>query len=124
MSWHRGLTETERAFLAAPPPLALARLATVTSTGSPHVVPVGWTFDQAREVFVLGGRDVLRTARARHVRANGRAAITIDGVDTSLGWHPWALLVSGRAELEESAGAIVLHPDEVSSWGLPVPPPG
>lgn len=123
-SRHAGLTAQELAFVADPPSRALARVATVTPEGSPHVVPVGWSYDVARGVFVLGGRGVLATARARHVRANGRAAVTIDGVGTEAGqgWSPSALLVRGRAELDDHAGAIVLHPDEVVSWGLPTAP--
>lgn len=108
----------EAAFAAHPPPMALARLGTVTRDGDPHVVPVGWSWDGDRGLFRLGGRNVLETQRARHVRDRGRATISIDGVATDNGWSPWALLVTGRAELDEEADEILLHPDAVTSWGL------
>lgn len=106
------------AFLRHPPDLALARIATVDADGLPHVVPGGWSWDDDAGELVLGGRDVPRTRRADHVRRTGVAAVTIDGVDTSAGWAPWALLVRGRARVEEGEGAIRLRPDHVTSWGL------
>lgn len=119
MSRHAGLTPAELTLAESPPPVTLGRLATVTDDGDPHVVPVGWSWDGDRDVFVLGGRDVRATARAGHVRARRRAALVIDGVDTDGGWRPWALLVRGRAEMDDALDAILLHPDEVTSWGLP-----
>lgn len=83
-----------------------------------HVVPGGWAWDDTREVFVLGGRDVPATVRAANVRRSGQAAMSVDGVDRTSGWAPWALLVRGRARVDDEAGAIVLHPDLVTSWGL------
>ena len=73
-------TPEQLAFLTNPPPLALGRIATVDSKGMPHVVPAGWSWDAAAGELVLGGRDVLRTRRARHVRTTGVAAVTIDQV--------------------------------------------
>lgn len=115
---HRGLNETERRFAAAPPRRALARIATVADDGQPHVVPVGWSWDAERELFVLGGRDVPRTVRARHVRRRGQAAIVIDGLADGPGWSPWGLVVNGRARVDEAAGAILLQPERVRSWNL------
>ncbi|WP_153393517.1 pyridoxamine 5'-phosphate oxidase family protein [Ornithinicoccus halotolerans] len=115
---HRGLNEMERRFAAAPPPRALARIATVTDDGQPHVVPVGWSWDDERQLFVLGGRDVPHTVRARHVRRRGQAAIVIDGLADGPGWSPWGLVVNGRARVDDGEGAILLHPDRVRSWNL------
>ena len=111
-------TPEQLAFLTNPPPLALGRIATVDSKGMPHVVPAGWSWDAAAGELVLGGRDVLRTRRARHVRTTGVAAVTIDGVDSSKGWAPWAVIVRGSARLDEQDGAIRVTPTEISSWGL------
>lgn len=84
----------------------------------PHVVPGGWSFDPATEEIVLGGRDVPRTRRAGHVRASGRAAVVVDGLAPGPGWTPWAFVVRGRARVDETAGALRVACDEVSSWGL------
>lgn len=111
------LSDAERAWLAAPP-ASLARIATVDADGMPHVVPGGWSFDPATDELVLGGRDVPRTVRAQHVRATGRAAVSIDGLAPGPGWAPWAFIVRGRARVDEAGGALRVACDQVTSWGL------
>ncbi len=117
MASARPLTEAEQSFLRHPP-RALARIATVDEAGLPHVVPSGWYFDEDAHELALGGRDVPATARARQVRQTGVAAVVIDGVDTSNGWVPWAILVRGAARVDEQAGEIRVTLDHVTSWGL------
>lgn len=111
------LNEAERRFLLGPPP-SLARIATVDADGMPHVVPGGWSFDPATEELVLGGRDVPRTVRAGHVRATGRAAVVIDGIAPGPGWSPWALIVRGRARVDDDSATLRVTLDDVTSWGL------
>jgi pyridoxamine 5'-phosphate oxidase family protein len=111
------LTEIERRWLADPPH-ALARIATVDARGLPHVVPGGWSFDPAALEMVLGGRDVPSSARARHVRASGTAAVIVDGIVPGEGFSPWAFAVRGRAHVDEVAGDIRIAIDKVTSWGL------
>lgn len=115
---HDTLSPLERGFLSNPLP-GLARIATVSSVGRPHVVPAGWSFDDDADEIVLGGRSVLATARAKHVRSSGVAAVSIDGLGPGAGWSPWAILIRGRARIAESEGAIRLSCDEIVSWGLP-----
>jgi pyridoxamine 5'-phosphate oxidase family protein len=110
-------TNQERAFLQNPP-RTLARIATIDANGMPHVVPGGWSWDDETGEIVLGGHDVPSTRRARHIRQSGVAAVTIDGVDHSEGFHPWALLIRGSARVDEAAGVIRLTPHEITSWGL------
>lgn len=103
----------------------LARVATVDTVdteGMPHVVPCGWSFDPATEEVVLGGRDVLRTVRAAHVRATGRAAVVVDGLAPGPGWSPWAFIVPGRARIEEGDGTLRVACDRITSWGLAAVP--
>ncbi|MBA3989674.1 MAG: pyridoxamine 5'-phosphate oxidase family protein [Propionibacteriales bacterium] len=111
------LTDIEGRWLADPP-RSLARIATVDADGLPHVVPGGWSFDPMASEFVLGGRDVPATARARHVRASGVAAVVVDGLAPGPGWTPWALVVRGRARVDEELGEIRVACDDVMSWGL------
>lgn len=118
MSTDGALTREELGLLRRPPPRSLARIATVDAAGEPHVVPGGWTYDDATGELVLGGHDVRGTRRARHVRRSGRAAVTIDGVADGPGWRPWALLVRGDARVDEAAGTIRLTPTWTRSWGL------
>ncbi|HKX65758.1 MAG TPA: pyridoxamine 5'-phosphate oxidase family protein [Intrasporangium sp.] len=111
-------TPEQLAFLTDPPPLALGRIATVDPKGMPHVVPTGWSWDVAAGELVLGGHDVPATRRARHVRATRVAAVTIDGVDTTRGWAPWAVIIRGHARVDEHAATIRVTPTEIMSWGL------
>lgn len=111
------LTEIERRWLADPP-ASLARTATIDAAGLPHVVPGGWSFDMESVEMVLGGRDVPATARARHVRATGVAAVVVDGLASGPGWSPWAFMVRGRARVDEVLGEIRIACDHVISWGL------
>jgi pyridoxamine 5'-phosphate oxidase family protein len=111
------LGATERHWLADPP-RALARIATVDANGLPHVVPGGWSFDPVSSEMVLGGRDVPSSARARHVRASGTAAVVVDGLVPGPGFSPWAFVARGRAHVDEAAGEIRIATDKVTSWGL------
>jgi len=114
----RGLTDTERHFLLHPPSDALARLATVDVDRLPHAVPVGWSFDTAGDQIVLGGRNVLGTKHARHIEATGVAAASIDGISRADRWSPWAVIVRGRAALDQAKEATRLSCDQVTSRGI------
>lgn len=111
------LSPLERRWLADPP-ASLARIATVDTKGMPHVVPSGWAFDPETDQIVLGGRDVARTRRAAHVRSTGRAAVVVDGLAPGERWSPWAFIVRGQAQVDETANAVRVSCDEVTSWGL------
>ena len=117
MTGHSRLNANERSFVAHPP-RSLARVATVDQDGMPHVVPGGWSYDEASHELVLGGREVPATRRAEHVRRTGVAAVVIDGLAPVGGWAPWAFVVRGRARVDEEGGAIRLACDRVTSWGL------
>jgi pyridoxamine 5'-phosphate oxidase family protein len=95
----------------------LARIATVGADGTPHVVPVGWTYNAERDTIDVGGRDFGATKKFRDVKLNGRAAIVID--DVLPPWRPRGIEVRGRAEAVEGDEPVIrIHPDRVRSWGL------
>jgi pyridoxamine 5'-phosphate oxidase family protein len=95
----------------------LARIATVGADGTPHVVPVGWTYNAERDTTDVGGRDFGATKKFRDVKLNGRAAIVID--DVLPPWRPRGIEVRGRAEAVEGDEPMIrIHPDRVRSWGL------
>jgi pyridoxamine 5'-phosphate oxidase family protein len=95
----------------------LARIATVGADGTPHVVPVGWTYNAERDTIDVGGRDFGATKKFRDVKLNGRAAIVID--DVLPPWRPRGIEVRGRAEAVEGDEPMIrIHPDRVRSWGL------
>lgn len=95
----------------------LARIATVGRDGTPHVVPVGWTYNRETETIDVGGQDFANTKKYRDVAKTGRAAIVIDEVLPP--WRPRGIEVRGTAEaLAGPPATIRIHPDRVRSWGL------
>jgi pyridoxamine 5'-phosphate oxidase family protein len=97
----------------------LGRLATVGSDGMPHVVPVGWIYNAAREAIDIGGHELERSKKFRDVASTGRAAIVIDDLESTDPWRPRAIEVRGRAEaIPMPTPLIRIHPARIVSWGL------
>lgn len=95
----------------------LARIATVGKDGTPHVTPVGWSYNTELDTIDVGGNDFAQTKKFRDVRRSGRAAVVID--DVLPPWQPRAVEVRGRAEaLDGPTPLIRIYPDQVRSWGL------
>lgn len=112
-------TEAERAYLGE---RRLARLATVGTNGSPHVVPV-WTWsvqtDGDQEVIHVTGYDFDTSKKFRDVAHTGRAAIVIDNLVSKNPWHPRGIEIRGRAEaVNDSEPHILLYPERIVGWGL------
>ena len=101
----------------------LARIATVGRDGTPHVVPVGWSYNRETETIDVGGHDFASTKKYRDVSRTGRAAIVIDEVLPP--WRPRGIEVRGAAEAIAGPPAMIrIHPDRVRSWGLDPEPGG
>src|ERR671915_1232925 len=99
--------------------LQLGRIATVGADGTPHVVPVGWIYNAARDAIEIGGHELERTKKFRDVARTGRAAIVIDDLASTDPWRPRAVEVRGRAEaIHEPRPVIRIHPERIVSWGL------
>lgn len=95
----------------------LARIATVGRDGTPHVVPVGWTYNPETDTIDVGGHNFTSTKKFRDVARTGRAAIVIDEVLPP--WKPRGVEVRGEAEAVVGPPALIrIHPDRVRSWGL------
>jgi pyridoxamine 5'-phosphate oxidase family protein len=114
-------TEAELAYLTGE--RRLARLATVDPDGTPHIAPVGWSYNAELGTLEIGGHDVARTKKFRDVARTGRAAIVID--DVLPPWRPRGVEVRGIAEAIDGPPALIrLHPRRVVSWGLESTEPG
>lgn len=99
----------------------LGRIATVGRDGTPHVVPVGWSFNRETETIDVSGEDFAGTKKYRDVAGSGRAAIVIDEVLPP--WSPRGIEVRGAAEALAGPPAMIrIHPDRVRSWGLDTTP--
>jgi pyridoxamine 5'-phosphate oxidase family protein len=97
----------------------LARLATVGPDGTPHVVPVGFSYNAELDVIEVSGRNFEETKKFRDVWDSGRAAIVVDDLASLDPWHPRGVEVRGHAEaLTAPRPLIRIHPDRVRSWGL------
>jgi pyridoxamine 5'-phosphate oxidase family protein len=97
----------------------LGRIATVGGDGTPHVVPVGWSYNSEQDTIDVRGRDLANTKKFRDVERGGRAAIVIDDLASTNPWRPRAVEVRGSAEaVREPEPVIRIHPERVVSWGL------
>jgi pyridoxamine 5'-phosphate oxidase family protein len=97
----------------------LARLATVGADGTPHVVPVAFIYNAARDTIDVGGSELERTKKFRDVARSGRAAIVVDDLAEGEDWHPRGVEVRGRGEaIALPTPLIRIHPERIVSWGL------
>lgn len=87
--------------------------------GTPHVVPVGWIYNAARDSIDVGGHELQRTKKFRDIARCGRAAIVIDDVASTEPWRPRAIEIRGRAEaIPLPTPLIRIFPERIISWGL------
>jgi pyridoxamine 5'-phosphate oxidase family protein len=97
----------------------LGRIATVGADGTPHVVPVGWIYNAARDTIDVGGYELERSKKFRDVAHSGRAAIVIDDLESTDPWRPRAVEIRGRAEaIALPTPLIRIYPERIVSWGL------
>ena len=111
-------TAAELAYLTGEP--RLARLATVGPDATPHIAPVGWSYNAELGTLDIGGHDFARTKKFRDVARTARAAIVVDDVPPP--WQPRGVEVRGNAEAIDGPPALIrLHPRRIISWGLETP---
>lgn len=97
----------------------LGRLATVGADGTPHVVPVAWIYNAARDTIDIGGRDLVDTKKFRDVARSGRAAIVIDDLASTDPWRPRGIEVRGGGEaIALPTPLIRIHPERIVTWGI------
>jgi pyridoxamine 5'-phosphate oxidase family protein len=108
-------TDAELAFLQGE--RHLARLATVSPDGTPHIAPVGWSLGEDACVVRITGINLAATKKFRDISRTGRAAVVID--DVLPPFRPRGVEIRGRAVAQSKPEAIiVIHPERVVSWGL------
>lgn len=118
-------TSTELAYLLEE--RHLGRLATIDAATTPHVVPVGWSYNPELGTIDISGRNFAATRKYRNVRANPRAAFVVD--DVLPPFRPRCVMVQGAAQAidaHRSGGTeamIRITPTKITSWGLDDTPP-
>jgi pyridoxamine 5'-phosphate oxidase family protein len=97
----------------------LGRIATVGADGTPHVVPVAWIYNAARDTIDVGGQELERSKKFRDVARTGRAAIVIDDLASTDPWRPRGIEIRGRGEaIALPTPLIRIYPERIVSWGL------
>ncbi|CAN5249195.1 PPOX class F420-dependent oxidoreductase [soil metagenome] len=97
----------------------LGRLATVGRDGTPHVAPLGFSYNAELDTIDVGGFNMERSKKFRDVRRSGRAAIVVDDLASTEPWRPRGIEVRGSAEaLEDPRPLIRIHPERIVAWGL------
>lgn len=112
----RSFTEGEAEYLAES---FLGRVATVSPSGQPHVVPVTYRFDGSNIFF--GGWNLTKSLKFRNLAANDRVAFVVDELVSVRPWRVRGVEIRGRAEPYETEGGgkiVKIIPDTVRSWGL------
>lgn len=99
----------------------LGRLATIDESGFPHVVPLGWSYNEDLGTIDISGRDFAATKKFRNAKRNPNVAFLVD--DVLPPWRPRSVMVQGRAEAIEatapgSEAMLRVTPDKIVSWGL------
>ncbi|MGI0080004.1 MAG: PPOX class F420-dependent oxidoreductase [Nitrososphaerales archaeon] len=75
----------------------LARIATVSPSGQPHVVPVAFEFDG--KYFYVGGYNLTKSLKFKNIQRNNKVALVVDDLVSTDPWTPRFLLVRGTAEI-------------------------
>ncbi len=105
----------------------LGRLATVSQTGEPHVVPVSFRYNPEQDSIDIGGYNMGTSKKYRDAIRHGRVAFVVDDVIPSP-WQPRMLEIRGTVQgLSEGGEAIVegfateilrITPTRIVSFGL------
>jgi pyridoxamine 5'-phosphate oxidase family protein len=108
-------TDEEVAFLTQS---RLARVATASGEGQPHVVPVVYEFDGT--AFYFTGWNLEKSLKFQNLMENKKVAMVIDDLVTVSPWRPRGLEVRGVAELGSEGGRayVKVCPLVKRSWGF------
>jgi pyridoxamine 5'-phosphate oxidase family protein len=96
----------------------LGRIATVGKDGTPHVAPVGWSYNREQDSVEVGGRDFDRSKKYHDAARSGRAAIVIDDLVSVDPWQPRGIEIRGSAEVLDNPPRIRIRPRRIVSWGV------
>jgi pyridoxamine 5'-phosphate oxidase family protein len=84
----------------------LARLATVSKSGQPHVVPIGYKFEDG--FFYFGGYSITKSLKFRNIQQSNKVGLVVDDLISTNPWTPRFIIMRGTAEIftEKGPGSI------------------
>lgn len=96
----------------------LARLATCSLQGEPHVVPISYSFDGSYLYFT--SFNLKHTLKLKQIQQNNRVAMVVDDWDSESPWSPTGIEIRGVADIMDCQGAtcVRITPEKAWSWGL------
>ena len=74
----------------------LARLATVSPSGQPHVVPIGFKFKGG--LYYFGGYYITKSLKFRNIQQNNKVGLVVDDLVSTNPWTPRFIIIRGTAE--------------------------
>jgi len=80
----------------------LARLATVSPSGQPHVVPVAFEFDG--EFFYFGGYNITKSLKFKNLQRNNKVGLVVDDLISTNPWTPRFVIIRGTVEILTEKG--------------------
>jgi pyridoxamine 5'-phosphate oxidase family protein len=111
--------------------MTMGRLATVGADGQPHVIPVTFHYNAARDAIDIGGVDFAAGKKWRDLQKNRKVTVLVDDANPQ---GARAIEIRGEAELHPSGGDkinprfanfvpqfIRIRPHFIVSWGLEEP---
>lgn len=121
-------TNAERAYigsLAKPGHVRLARFATSTAEGQPHVVPLRAVLHETEDKVIVLGREMAHSYKYRQVQKNPKVAIVWDSQEAGPPPTIKGIEVRGRAVIKQNPGDrdpyLEVTPTKVFSWGINEP---
>lgn len=103
----------------------IGRVATVSASGEPHVVPLRFKYNADADAIDLVGTDIDTSKKWRDAQATGKIAFVLD--DTNEG-KPRGVEVRGKAEIHPTGGEALMNnigpafirliATHVASWGI------
>jgi pyridoxamine 5'-phosphate oxidase family protein len=118
-------TDAEIAYLQSQ---RLARLATASPDGQPHVTPVAFRYNAELDTIEIGGHGFATRKKFRDVQRNPLVALVVDDLASISPWRARGVEIRGEAEILTTGGQALgpgfdpemfrIRPKRVVSWGL------
>ena len=94
----------------------LGRIATVSLSMQPHVVPVAFEFDGIYIYF--GGWNLKNSLKFRNILNNNKVAFVVDDLISVTPWKPRGIEIRGLAEILRGNDYVKIIPFKKLSWGF------